>query len=54
MYIDSLYTHALTDCIVGGKIKKLYFRIRYVKIFPASSDWLKIPHRAALMKIKYI
>ena len=34
MYIDSLYTHALTDCIVRGKIKKFYFRIRYVKIFP--------------------
>lgn len=29
-------------------------RIRYVKKFPVSSDWLKIPCRAALMKIKYI
>lgn len=55
MYIQSLYTQALTDCIVGKKKKKkFYFKIRYVKNFPVSSDWLKIPCRAALMKIKYI
>lgn len=29
-------------------------RIRYMKKFPGNSDWLEIPRRAALMKIKSI
>lgn len=29
-------------------------RFRNMKKFPVSSDWLRIPCRAALMKIKYI
>lgn len=49
MYIKSLYRLYS----VGGE-KRNYFKIRYVKIFSVSSDWLKIPRRAALMKIKYI
>lgn len=56
MYIKSPYIHALADCRWKKKKKEILsiLRIRYVKKFPVSSDWLKIPCRAALMKIKYI
>lgn len=55
MYIKSLGTHALAEHIKKKKKRNpVYFKNRHVKKFPVSSDWLKIPCRAALMKIKYI